>query len=385
MPVVPDNVTKESTEQYSYTFSGWDKSVVPVNGSVIYVAQFTPVLRTYTLTFLRADGSVIKTVNNQPYGSIPTDDAHLVPALIPKSSDASYHYTAAWDNNIRAAITGDTTYQIVYTPVAHSWGSWTTQSAPGCESYGSESRTCKDCSYAEVRGINPTGHDMVLLAHNPANEEAGYLYYACANDCGRVAKCAVDESGNPSMGDICAQEDLPSQSAAVPTTQFNTYISELDNYNYFNRGAALRIDYDSPDDVQAMRFIGSMVIPENVEIVDFGYVYTREDKFRTLAKFVIGGPNVQCLSVAEGKYSDHQTATGTVRTFNLVLNIEKQNWHYLYLARTYITYKYAGQTFTVYDNLYANRSVNFVAEKIMQSATESRFNKEYVENKIING
>ena len=383
MPVIPQNVTKSSTEQYEYTFSGWDQEVVPVSGSVIYVAQFTPHVREYTLTFLRADGTVIKTVSNQPYGSVPTDDLRLVPALIPKQADAQYHYTAAWDTNINAPITGNTTYQIVYTPVAHTWSKWSVVSEPTCEDHGNESRTCSACAYLQERDILPTGHDMCIHSSAPENGVEGLLYYECANGCGRVATCVTDAGGNASIGAVCTREELKSESLAVPTTVFNVYQNESEAYDYFTRGAALRVDPDEAPDVQAMRFASSMLLPQGVEIIDFGYVYTREDKFKTMAKFVIGGKDVSDLSVKNGYYTDHQTDAGTVRTFNIVLHIENENWDYNYLVRPYITYTFAGQSFTVYDDMYAGRSVNYVADKIVHSSNEPEFIKEFIYSKII--
>ena len=37
------------------------------------------------------------------------------------------------------------------------------------------------------------------------------------------------------------------------------------------------------------------VVPENVEIIDFGYIYTREDYFKSLKKFVLNHLLLQIL------------------------------------------------------------------------------------------
>ncbi|MBR5619002.1 MAG: hypothetical protein IKW76_04650, partial [Clostridia bacterium] len=43
---------KEATAQYSYTFAGWSPALAEVTGEATYTAQFTPVLRSYTITWI---------------------------------------------------------------------------------------------------------------------------------------------------------------------------------------------------------------------------------------------------------------------------------------------------------------------------------------------
>ncbi|MDO4487899.1 MAG: InlB B-repeat-containing protein [Eubacteriales bacterium] len=43
--------TKASTDEYDYTFNGWDRTDSTVTGDLIFNAQFTPVKRSYTVTF----------------------------------------------------------------------------------------------------------------------------------------------------------------------------------------------------------------------------------------------------------------------------------------------------------------------------------------------
>lgn len=106
-----DTPTKESTPQYSYTFSGgW--ATTPGGGKdanalkavtedrTVY-ANFISTLRTYTLTFCDDDGTVLNT-KTYTYGSTPsytpTKADHLftgwIPALSVVTGDASY--TASW-------------------------------------------------------------------------------------------------------------------------------------------------------------------------------------------------------------------------------------------------------------------------------------------------
>lgn len=43
--------TKESTAQYDYEFAGWSPEISEVSGDITYTATFTPVLRSYSVTF----------------------------------------------------------------------------------------------------------------------------------------------------------------------------------------------------------------------------------------------------------------------------------------------------------------------------------------------
>ncbi len=58
--VVPTHAdaVKESTVQYTYTFAGWDPALVAVTGDATYTATFTPVLRSYAVTFSGTDLTV---------------------------------------------------------------------------------------------------------------------------------------------------------------------------------------------------------------------------------------------------------------------------------------------------------------------------------------
>ena len=61
--------TKDATAQYTYTFSGWTPQISSVTGSVIYQAQFTETLRSYTVTFYSEDGLTVLDTVTVEYGS----------------------------------------------------------------------------------------------------------------------------------------------------------------------------------------------------------------------------------------------------------------------------------------------------------------------------
>ncbi len=265
----------------------------------------------------------------------------------------------------------------------HTWGEWNKEKEPTCEESGRYTRICSTCQTEDELILEPLGHDMLLQTKAPNDGSAGMYYYVCGRNCGKYACCTIDESGAKSVGEICdSMAALKGKTLDIPAPKFNAYYRAESNFNYVNRGAALRIDKDAPNDTQAMRFASSVLLPAGAELVDFGYIYTTSDYFRTLKTFVLGGKNVAEYSMVNGHYSTFQTDKGEVKTFNLVINVNKENWNKDFIARPYIVYSFEGETFTIYDQIYASRSVMYVAQNVLQSPTELQFVKDYIQNKI---
>ena len=63
--------TKASTAQYTYTFSGWDKSYTNVTAPLTVNAVYTSALRYYTVYFYNGS-TLLQTVENVPYGGTAT-------------------------------------------------------------------------------------------------------------------------------------------------------------------------------------------------------------------------------------------------------------------------------------------------------------------------
>ncbi|MBR0414285.1 MAG: hypothetical protein IJI67_04355 [Clostridia bacterium] len=265
----------------------------------------------------------------------------------------------------------------------HSWSEWQDDTEPTCETEGYDSRYCLICSEEEHNTIPALGHDMELKLRNPDDGSEGMYYYECSRQgCDKCAACVIDESGNKTEGEICTPEELPEKTLDVPTTTFNDFNRPDGAYNYINRGASLRIDPNAAADEQAIRFCSSMTMPKDAQVIDFGYLYTTENHFQKLSDLVIGHDYVEQVSVMNGKYSKFTTAAGEVRTFNIVINAKKAHWGLNFIARPYIVYTFAGETFTVYDMMYSSRSVNYIAEKVLLSPTESKYVKDYINSKI---
>ncbi len=113
-PVAPDAPTKAATAQYTYTFSGWDKSIAQVTQAVTYTATYSQTVNKYTITWLNDDDSLIDQTTVE-YGVVPT---HADPS---KDATAEYNYTfTGWDKT-PVAVTGDATYKATFSATKNKY------------------------------------------------------------------------------------------------------------------------------------------------------------------------------------------------------------------------------------------------------------------------
>jgi hypothetical protein len=104
---------KPADAQYTYTFAGWDKEIEAVTGEATYTATFTPTLRSYTVSFVNYDGTVLQS-EVLDYGETPSYTGEI-PA---RETDDSYIYEFdKWDKDIEA-VTGETTYTATFKEIA---------------------------------------------------------------------------------------------------------------------------------------------------------------------------------------------------------------------------------------------------------------------------
>ena len=107
----PEDATKNSTEQFDFTFAGWTPSISDVTSDATYTATYTMKTRTYVITFVDEDGTLLQE-STYAYG---TKAAFVSRPTNPtKEADAQYTYTFdTWSPSVRN-VYGDQTYTAVY-------------------------------------------------------------------------------------------------------------------------------------------------------------------------------------------------------------------------------------------------------------------------------
>ena len=110
--------TKQATAQYTYAFDGWSTTIggakvtlpATVTGDATFYAHFATTTKTYTITFIRDDGSLIDK-QEVAYGTTPT---HTDPTK-PATEDCTFEFDA-WDRAF-TAVTGLATYTASFNSV----------------------------------------------------------------------------------------------------------------------------------------------------------------------------------------------------------------------------------------------------------------------------
>ena len=107
----PSNPTKVADNMYTYTFSGWDETVVNCEGNATYIATYTPNYIDYTVIFKNYDGTVLSN-KTYHYG-----DTVIVPGTPTKPEDDKYTYAfVGWDSSV-VICSGNKTYTATFTGV----------------------------------------------------------------------------------------------------------------------------------------------------------------------------------------------------------------------------------------------------------------------------
>ena len=104
--------TKPSTAQYHYSFAGWGRDMMVVDGPSFYnnyYAEFDPILRSYDITWLNYDGTVL-CVTNVPYGETPAYNG-ATPTK-PQTVTSQFAFSG-WTETV-VSVAGAATYTAAY-------------------------------------------------------------------------------------------------------------------------------------------------------------------------------------------------------------------------------------------------------------------------------
>jgi len=163
----PSTPTRDADNAYTYTFAGWDKTVVDCAGNTTYTATYTPIFIDYTIVFKNWNGSVLST-KTYHYG-----DKVAVPADPTKESDNTYTYDfAGWDKSV-VDCAGATTYTATYNPI-----------------YIDYIIVFNDWNGELISSNTYHYGDVVELPEEPTKEKDGYYIYTFAGWNNAVVPCA---------------------------------------------------------------------------------------------------------------------------------------------------------------------------------------------------
>ena len=301
------------------------------------------------------------------------------------------------------------TESIPIVPDAHVWDNGTVTKPSTCFENGIKTYICTVCGETKTEKINALEHAPVLHRNLPADKQAGGAYYQCEN-CGSYWAAVYDSEKEqytiPDEEPAASLEEALAASDSLPAPYFNIFCDtdERVQYDYSTRGASLKYEYLKRPDYQPMRFSASVRVPEGVNdaigaagnaITDVGIIYSQTKLIEGLDAFTIGAENVYRMSVKSknsaavydgsnwGGVTKHESADGTHLTFNLVVNVLPENWREEYCARAYITYNYCGFEYTVYDEAFSTRSVAYLAQKVVESPSETQAAKDYCQSEIL--
>ena len=102
--VEPASPTRESDEQYTYEFAGWDSEITAVTGAKTYKATYKSTLRKYLISFVDYNGTPLSSAEVE-YGKLPT-----APTNPTREGNIQYTYQfAGWDSEV-TVVTGAKTY-----------------------------------------------------------------------------------------------------------------------------------------------------------------------------------------------------------------------------------------------------------------------------------
>ncbi len=104
--------TRDESNGYVYSFTGWSPYVTEIYGDTTYTAQFTSSLKenSYTVTWKNYDGTILETDYNVPRGSTPTYDGNTPT----REAEEGYNYIfKGWSPSV-SSVYEDKTFTAQY-------------------------------------------------------------------------------------------------------------------------------------------------------------------------------------------------------------------------------------------------------------------------------
>ena len=288
----------------------------------------------------------------------------------------------------------------------HSYGEWVTTTSATCTTAGLHQRTCSVCGNIETEDIPATGHAYYEIYTSPTNGTAGSVCFGCNNGCGKYWTATYENDTYTPATEYAslaqAKRNTPA-SAKVSPPKFNAFYNDDINYNYAMRGASLKIaePFGFTDRLtrQGLRFTASLHVPDGVDytgvhddnyIMDFGYIYSQTNSTyvnNNISNLTLDNVDRDVKKIVKMSVKDNnldkgtfngsnwtgvtahadETLGGTTLTYNLVVNVKAYNWSENYCARAYVVYNYNGHEYTVYDNQFSSRSVEYIANAVVQN------------------
>ena len=160
-----DTPTKESTQQYTFTFDGWDDLSSQVIANKTITATYVSSIRTYTVRWFARAGLLIKTMTGVEYGAsvdyLDGDTYKNNPTWTDGESSNIYHVFTGWDKStgfIRDDIDVYATWQTsnVFPSAGTDMKDMTVAEIYGIGKAGLQSTFFEDCDYVDIT----LGHDL---------------------------------------------------------------------------------------------------------------------------------------------------------------------------------------------------------------------------------
>lgn len=107
--------TKESTAQYDFTYTGWDKNFVSAFSDAIYTATYTSSTRQYTIRFISK--GTVKQTSTAEYGSTVFYEGDT-PVYTAEESAYKYYMFSGWDSS--GYVTGNKDINAVFDSCEYS-------------------------------------------------------------------------------------------------------------------------------------------------------------------------------------------------------------------------------------------------------------------------